>query len=116
MTYWYLTGDLMFSSRFVGMAERSGHTVVMAAAPTMLVDRLAQAGQTEPATIILDLTLPGLHVADVVGRLRGAAPQAKILAYGPHVQTQLLAEAQAAGCDEVLSNGEFHRNMQAMLS
>jgi CheY-like chemotaxis protein len=115
MTFWYLTADLMFSSRFVGMAERSGHSVVMAAAPSLLLDRLAQS-PAEPATVILDLTLPGLDVADVVSRVRQAAPLAKIVAYGPHVQVQLLAAAQAAGCDEVLSNGEFHRNMAAMLS
>jgi DNA-binding NarL/FixJ family response regulator len=115
MTFWYLTNDLMFSSRFVGMAERSGHTVVMAAAPTLLIDRLAQSPE-EPATMIIDLTLPDLDIADVVPRVRKAAPLARVVAYGPHVQVNLLAAAQAAGCDEVLSNGEFHRNMPAMLS
>jgi DNA-binding NarL/FixJ family response regulator len=115
MTFWYLTNDLMFSSRFVAMAERSGHTVVMAAAPTMLIDRLAQAGPEEPATVVIDLTLPGLNVGEVMPRLRAAAPQAKILAYGPHVQTELLSAAQTAGC-EVMSNGEFHRGMAALLA
>src|SRR4051812_1475569 len=114
MTFWYLTSDLMFSSRVVAQAERSRHSVVMAAAPTMLIERLALGH--EPGVVIIDLSLPGLDVADVVARVRAASPESKIIAYGPHVYAELLAAAQAAGCDAVMSNGEFNRSLSAILA
>lgn len=115
MTVWYLTADLMFSSRVVSYAERAGHSVVMAPSPTMLADRLKQSSGEAPALVIVDLTLPGLQVEQVVPSLRAAAPTAKLLAYGPHVYTEQLAAAQVAGCDVVMTNGQFDRSMAELL-
>jgi DNA-binding NarL/FixJ family response regulator len=115
MTLWYLTDDLMFSSRVLSFAERAGHSVVMIASPALLASRISQAAGDEPQLVIVDLSLPGLQPADVVPELRAAAPSAKIIAYGPHVHVAKLAAAQAAGCDEVMSNGQFDRGFPALL-
>ncbi len=117
MTVWYLTDDLMFSSRVLSYAERAGHTVVMVASPAMLASRIAEAAEGDaPQLILVDLSLPGLAIADVVPQLRAAAPSARILAYAPHVHTDKLAAAQAAGCDDVMSNGQFDRSYAQILS
>lgn len=117
MTVWYLTDDLMFSSRVLSFAERAGHTVVMVASPALLADRIRQATSGDPPEIILlDLSLPGLQIQTTVDELRAAAAQARIIAYGPHVHVAKLEAAQAAGCDMVLSNGQFDRSFTSLLT
>lgn len=115
MNVWYLTADLMFSSRVVGQAERAGHAVMMIASPTLLVERLKLATNDPPGLVIIDLTAPGLKAAETVPQIRAAAPAAKIIAYGPHVHADLLAAAQTAGCDAVMSNGQFNNSLAAIL-
>lgn len=115
MNVWFLTADLMFSSRVVAHANRAGHAVTTIASPTVMQDRLPTAGDAPPDLVILDLTAPGLEPETLVPQIRGAAPGAKILAYGPHVHAELLASAQQAGCDQVMSNGQFNANLAALL-
>lgn len=114
MTVWYLTDDLMFSSRVLSHAERAGHAVIMLASPAMLADRIQQADS--PQLVIIDLSVPGLEIASLVTAVRAAAPGAHILAYAPHVHVDKLAAAQAAGCDQVMSNGQFDRSYAGILS
>lgn len=116
MNVWYLTADLMFSSRVVAQAERAGHNILMIASPALLVDRLKLAANDPPGLVIIDLTAPGIRVGEVVPQIRAATPGAKILAYGPHVHTELLAAAQSAGCDAVMSNGQFNNSLATLLS
>ncbi len=116
MNVWYLTADLMFSSRVVSQAERAGHAVMMIASSALMADRLKLAAGDPPALVIVDLTLPSLQVAETIAELRAAAPAAKIIAYGPHVHTDFLAAAQAAGCDAVMSNGQFNNSLAAILA
>lgn len=71
---------------------------------------------TAPKLIVLDLTTTGLDLATVVPQLRQLAPGATIIAYGPHVQEERLAAAQAAGCDHVLTRGQWNAQMDHLLA
>jgi hypothetical protein len=51
----------------------------------------------------------------VVAAARKVSPEAKIIAFGPHVDEQLLASAAAAGADLVLSRGQFHKQYAELL-
>lgn len=115
MNCWYLTNDLMFSSRVAAQAERLGHTVVVVASPALLVERLAQAS-TESNLVLVDLSLPGLDIAELAASVRSAAPATRIIAYAPHVHEDSLAAAQAAGCDQVLTRGAFDRQIGEILA
>ena len=44
------------------------------------------------------------------------ASSASILAFGPHVHESALEDARQAGCDQVLSRGEFSNRMAEILS
>jgi hypothetical protein len=60
---------------------------------------------------LVDLTLDGLDVDDLMQQLavhEGEPP--RVIAYGPHVHEERLAQARAAGC-EVLTRGEFNARM-----
>jgi hypothetical protein len=58
------------------------------------------------ATVVVDLARYGGAVAAV----RAAAPAARIVAFGPHVDDALLAAARADGADLVLPRSQFFRD------
>jgi CheY-like chemotaxis protein len=73
--------------------------------------------QTAPFHLCLvDLDLPDLDLATLVKTLRaGADTPPAIVAYGPHVHSAKLDAARQAGCDEVLTRGQFHKQVNSIL-
>ncbi len=75
---------------------------------------IAAAGDPEVRLAAVDLRAPGLDVATLVAGLRSArSAPIHVLAGGPHVHEASLAAARAAGCDEVVTRGEFERRLDA---
>jgi CheY-like chemotaxis protein len=107
-----LSGDLMFSSRVTGAAKAQGVQVAAVANAAALVERL----DADTRLVMLDLGSPGLDPAECVRSIRAQAPQVKIVAYAPHVHEQRLAAAAAAGCDEVLTRGQFNAGIGPLLA
>jgi hypothetical protein len=54
--------------------------------------------------------------ADLVGALRAAAPTARIVAFGSHVDADGLAAARAAGADAALPRSRFFRDIPAAIA
>ena len=54
--------------------------------------------------------------AGLIRALRAAAPAARIVAYGPHVDADGLAAAQAAGADTAMPRSRFFRDIPAAIS
>jgi CheY-like chemotaxis protein len=98
-----ITGDLVFSSRVTGVAETLGVRLQVEPAFNGSIESRSI---HETAVLILDLSTPGLDVAAVMAAL---AEQARpvVIAYAAHVAKSRLEEARAAGCDEVLTRGQF---------
>jgi hypothetical protein len=94
-----LVADLMDRSR------------VSAALPetTFAAEAAACAGAD---VVIVDLARHGGSVA----ALRAAAPGARIVAFGPHVDGDLLRAAAADGADVVLARSQFFRDPAGALS
>ena len=110
-----LTSDLMLMSAAYGAAARhSAELISVSSAAAAL-----KACQDEQARLLaIDLRLPGLKIGELVLALRqerGAKP-IHVLASGPHVHEQSLAAAEAAGCDEVVTRGEFDRRLDAAIA
>jgi DNA-binding NarL/FixJ family response regulator len=99
-----LSDDLMFTSRIVATAAQLGLTV-RAAKSQGTLENLA-AGQP-PRCVILDLSNPGLSVADLLRRFRETGQPPFVVAYGSHVDTATLRAARDAGCDLVLPRSKF---------
>lgn len=59
--------------------------------------------------VFVDLTRPG--ALEAVAELDGAALDAEIIGYGPHVDEALLSAAKEAGCHEVLPRSVFFRRL-----
>jgi len=50
-----------------------------------------------------------------IERVRQASKDVRVVGFLSHVQTQLAAQAQAAGCNEVLPRSSFTQNLAAIL-
>ena len=113
MNVMLVSGDLMFASKVSAACQRARAKLNVAASAVAAADMAAAEG---PNLVIFDLTMPALDMASAVPRIRAAAAKANIIAYGPHVDETRLVAAQAAGCDEVLTRGQFHAQMDSIVS
>jgi CheY-like chemotaxis protein len=113
MAVLFVSTDLVFSSRLAAAGERLGFTV----SAVTSID--AAEGRLEDDSIdlvICDLSAPGADPQSLVARLRQRRPNVAIVAYAPHVHEDRLRAATEAGCNEVLSRGQFDRQMDDILA
>lgn len=113
MKFLLLSSDLMLMSAAQGAADRHGATVKVVGDPGVVV---AECAADAIGLVAIDLRTPRLDVAGVVEQIRASAPAAVILAGGPHVQRDSLAAAAAAGCDEVVTRGQFEGRLEALVA
>ena len=96
----------MFSSRVLGAAKALGVQVQMSPQPAALADKLT----ADCRLVLVDLSLDGLDLPAVDrGGPRGSAGRRSVIAFGAHVDEAALADAAEAGCDLVLSRGQFQQ-------
>jgi DNA-binding NarL/FixJ family response regulator len=107
----FLSSDLMFTSRVLGAAKTLGLAVQLVADPKQLPERLA----ADCRLAMIDLSLDGLNLPAAVQALKAGAPQVCTVAFGPHVDEALLADAADAGCDLVLTRGQFNKQYAELL-
>src|SRR5262249_21628450 len=94
-----LSDDLIFTSRITGTARDLGLTVKPTRSSAALLEL---AKQQRPRCVLLDLSNPGLAIADLVKELKSGGEAPFVVAYGSHVDTASLRAAREAGCDVVL--------------
>ncbi len=102
----------MFSSRVTGTARELGIDVSVVASVDAALDRVS----AENRLILLDLNTPGLNVDEAVRRLRDAIDETlTIVGYASHVHEAKIQAGQEAGCDQVLSRGQFNQEIGQLL-
>jgi DNA-binding response OmpR family regulator len=110
-----LTGDLTVISRVEGAAKKWGQ-------PLHAVSSAAQAvlccSTETPQLLIIDLATMSIDLKRLVETLRelSSVSMPRIVAFGPHVHEEKLAAAWEAGCDEVVSRGQFFSQLDGLLS
>jgi DNA-binding NarL/FixJ family response regulator len=112
MTALFLSNDLLFSSKVTGTAAALQLPMELGMSAAKLLERAA-AGDVR--LVILDLSSASGNPAEWIPQLRAIAAQCKIVAFGPHVQDQMLMAAHQAGCDEVLTRGQFNMDCANIL-
>jgi len=109
----FLTSDLMFFSRVASVARENEWDILCLASHDEAVYR---ASEQPAALILIDLTTRDVDFAGLIADLKGLeTPPQHFVAFGPHVHTAKLDAAREAGCDEVLTRGQFDAKMADVL-
>ncbi len=108
-----LSRDLMLTSRIDGVANKKSFAIVHAAD---LANAVSSVADEECQILFVDLQLPGLDIETLVREVREIRSEGvRIIACGPHVHEHRLAAAQRAGCDLVVTRGQFDREADTIL-
>jgi CheY-like chemotaxis protein len=105
-----LMDDLFFQMKVLETAKHLGVEFKVAANGDVLATMLA------PPTklVIVDLNAKGDPVA-TIARLRATEKELPVVAFLSHVQTELAAQAKAAGSSEVMPRSLFTQNLARIL-
>jgi CheY-like chemotaxis protein len=109
----YLTTDLFFSSRIVSLARQQGWDMHLVGNSAAVLQRATSAAPLQ--LLLIDLQHSNVNLAELISTLRPQHPQLRVIAYGPHVDEALLENARQAGCDQVLSRGQFNQQASSLL-
>ena len=101
---------LFFQMKVAETAKHLGLEFKVAGNPEALAALL------DPPTklVIVDLNSRNQPVA-TIERLRATHKELRVVAFLSHVQTELAAQARAAGCQEVMPRSLFTQNLAAIL-
>ncbi len=106
-----LMDDLFFQMKVAETAKHLGLELKVAANGDALIGLLEPA----PNLVIVDLNARNEPLA-AIERVRAAQKDLRVVGFLSHVQRDLAAQAQAAGCNEVMPRSAFSQNLSAILS
>lgn len=95
-----LSGDLTFGSKVKSAAERAGWKFAFGG-------KMPDGDLSDVRIVVVDLSTRGGIVESVPAMCSERCPDAKLMAYGPHVQVDKLKKARDAGIETVITNGQF---------
>ena len=114
MTVILVTHDLAVISQVDAAVARIG---AVARAVSSVADAAQRCVEERAGLIVIDLGMPSLDVKTLVERVKAATTTPpRFVAFGPHVHGERLAAARDAGCDAVISRGQFFAQLDAVLS
>ena len=106
-----LMDDLFFQMKLAETAKHLGVELKVATNGDALLTLLESA----PKLVIVDLNARSQPI-QAIERLRAKKDGVRVVGFLSHVQTELAAQARAAGCDEVMPRSSFTQNLAAILS
>jgi hypothetical protein len=97
----------MFASRVKAAAETAGFDFHFGGSlPAENTDSIKY--------VVLDLSTRSGLTSEIVSQCAERCPQAKLIAYAPHVQTTKLSAAREAGIPTVLTRGQFDSKLTTL--
>ena len=109
-----LNRDLLFGSRIRGALARLGLESRFVATAEQFVGALSQ----EPNSVAIGIIdMNGTISWDVIREAQSSRDDGRTptLAFGPHVDVEGRRAARAAGVTRIVSNGQFHTDMAALI-
>jgi CheY-like chemotaxis protein len=106
-----LMDDLFFQMKVAETAKHLGLELKVAANG----DSLMQLLESAPKLLIVDLNARSGAIG-AIERVKAAGNGVRMVGFLSHVQTDLAAQARAAGCDEVMPRSSFTQNLAAILA
>jgi len=105
-----LMDDLFFQMKLAETAKQLGVEVKVATNGDAFLGLMA----SEPKLVIVDLNARSQPL-QAIEKLRQTLKDVRVVGFLSHVQTELAAQAQAAGCDQVLPRSSFTQNLAEIL-
>jgi len=102
--------DLFFQMKIAETAKHVGVDFKVASTGEALMGML----EAPTKLVIIDLNAKNQPLA-ILERLCAAQKDLRVVAFLSHVQTELAAQARAAGCSEVMPRSAFTQNLAAIL-
>lgn len=103
--------DLMFSSKVTASAR--GRPIEWLKRGSKVVE---QVSASRPDVLLIDLASPQLDAVNAIREIKGGDCKATtVIGYVDHTREDLIEAARAAGCDQVMSKGEFARRLPELL-
>ncbi|MFH1303862.1 MAG: hypothetical protein ABIK07_22615 [Planctomycetota bacterium] len=106
-----LCSDMLFLSKITGVAKLLGFSFCTALSSKKAAEYLTEEGSQ---LILIDLTTPNLNW-ELLASIHHRNPHLVSIAFGPHVDTDLLEQAKAAGCTQVLPRSKFSAQLPQLL-
>lgn len=107
--------DLFFRSKVFAVAKELGTPLAMVSRGQAILDR---ARAERPDVLLVDLAAADLRPMESIAALK-ADPElraARVVGYYHHTSPTLAEEAARAGCDQVMTRGEFTRRLPQLLA
>ena len=106
--------NLFFLPRIQNIAAPSGCNTRQ----VMTIDRLKEEmADGETVLVLVDLEADPDFWGDAVRTVLASGPsRPKIVGYGGHTNTAMLQKAEEAGCDLVLTKGQFSRDLSKLIA
>jgi CheY-like chemotaxis protein len=108
-----LNRDLFFGVKIGNILRGLGYRVTFVPATELFAERLDASGP-EAVLGIIDMGA-GVEWSAISHLTGGDGPGTPILAFGSHLDVDGRRAAKAAGVTRILSNGDFHRDMVALV-
>lgn len=105
----YMISDMLFSSKLREAAKATGVTVQAAREPAAWA-----AAATEAKLAIVDLRMPAALAA--LDALAAAPGNARTVGFIDHERTDVMDEARAKGCTDVMAKGQFANALPKLLA
>ena len=103
--------DLMFSSKVT--ASSRGKPIEWLKRGTKVAEQVAA---SKPDVLLIDLAAPQLDAINAIREIKsGDCKATTVIGYVDHTRADVMEAARAAGCDQVLSKGEFARRLPELL-
>jgi hypothetical protein len=108
-----LSRDLIFKTKITDTAAALGYLIRVVDDASRAVSLIKT---TYPRVVFVDLTAGELIAPARLAEYRKAAsPDVRFVAFGPHVDSESLAAAKAAGCHAVLTRSKFTAKLSELL-
>jgi hypothetical protein len=104
-----LSGDLLFASKVKSTVESLGGRFGMGG-------NLPSEGCGDLSHVVLDLSTRSGLAAKIKEICDESCPDARLIAYGPHVMVDRLKAARDGGIETVLTNGQFDGTMRMLFN
>lgn len=103
----FLSGDLIFASRVRAAATASGYSF-------QLSGNLPAQTEKPIRFVILDLSTRSAAVEGLMQACEQHHPEARVIAYAPHVQIQRIRSARQHNIPTVLTRNQFNEQLHSL--